>query len=285
VPRDAGGLARLCRRRAGDRDHIRIAPGAPGIERLEARLHGLAYAPHRHDVYAVGITLAGVQTFGFRGTRWHCLPGQCHILHPDEPHDGSAGTDAGFAYRILYIDPRLVQAALGGGCLPFVAHPVMDATRLPWGQAACESVSGPWDFDAAIDDIACVDIVTAVADLLVAAASHRVAPPATPAFDRLLRVREALLANPASRPGMDALERLADLDRWTLARQFRAAFGTSPSRFCILRQLDLVRRLLRRGESLVEASLAAGFADQSHMSRRFKRAYGLTPGAWAAAIA
>ena len=45
---------------------------------------------------------------------------------------------------------------------------------------------------------------------------------------------------------MAELERLADLDRWTLARQFRAAFGTSPGRFRTMRQLDRVRRLLSR---------------------------------------
>jgi AraC-like DNA-binding protein len=84
---------------------------------------------------------------------------------------------------------------------------------------------------------------------------------------------------------MAELEKTAGLDRWTLARQFRAAFGTSPSRFRIMRQLDQVRRLLRDGASLAEASGAAGFADQSHMSRHFKRAYGLTPGAWVSVIA
>jgi len=83
---------------------------------------------------------------------------------------------------------------------------------------------------------------------------------------------------------MATLERLAGLDRWSLARQFRAAFGTSPSRFRTLRQLDAVRRLLRRGSSLADAADAAGFADQSHMSRQFKQAYGLTPARWSAAL-
>jgi AraC-like DNA-binding protein len=80
------------------------------------------------------------------------------------------------------------------------------------------------------------------------------------------------------------LERAADLDRWSLARQFRAAFGTSPSRFRTMRQLDQVRRLMRSGTSLADAALAAGFADQSHMARQFKRAYGLTPARWLTAI-
>jgi hypothetical protein len=115
---------------AGARDtpRIRTGPGCEGIERLEAWFRGRAFAPHRHDIYAIGVTLAGVQTFRYRGEQRHCLPGQCHILHPDELHDGASGTDDGFAYRIVYIDPSLIQQALGGRPLPFVANPVIDLT-------------------------------------------------------------------------------------------------------------------------------------------------------------
>jgi AraC-like DNA-binding protein len=77
---------------------------------------------------------------------------------------------------------------------------------------------------------------------------------------------------------------VANLDRWSLARQFRLAFGTSPSRFRTMRQLDSVRRSMKSGADLVDAALSAGFADQSHMSRQFKRAYGLTPARWQAAL-
>ena len=35
--------------------------------------------------------------------------------------------------------------------------------------------------------------------------------------------------------------------------------------------------MIRGGLPLAVAALEAGFADQSHMSRLFKRAYGLTP--------
>jgi len=52
-----------------------------------------------------------------------------------------------------------------------------------------------------------------------------------------------------------------------------------------MRQLDQVRRLISSGAGLADAALAAGFADQSHMSRLFKRAYGPAPGRWATALA
>ncbi|MFI4986205.1 MAG: AraC family ligand binding domain-containing protein [Alphaproteobacteria bacterium] len=247
---------------------------------MEAYFLGQAFAPHRHDTYAIGVTLAGVQTFRYRGAQRHCLPGQCHILHPDEMHDGGAGTDEGFGYRIIYIDPRLVQEALGGRPLPFVRSPVVDASLLPEGFS-----SDVWDIDGEIDDIARIEVVVAVANLLVAASSGGLTKSAALAFAPVSRVRDLIAACPAKRHSMAELERLAGLDRWTLARQFRAMFGTSPSRFRTLRQLDHVRRLLKSGTSLAEASVEAGFADQSHMSRRFKSAYGLTPAAWVSAIA
>jgi AraC-like DNA-binding protein len=257
---------------------IRIGLGCDGVERVEARFPGAAFSPHRHDTYAIGITLAGVQRFRYRGEQRHCLPGQCHILHPDEIHDGAAGTPDGFAYRIVYIDPSLIGEALGGGPLPFVSRPVIDLTA---EQRAL--VAPAFDMAAPIDDLRRAEIATALADLLSGASSRGATPAARLPFAALRRVRALIAAQPARRYPMDELERTAGLDRWSLARAFRAAFGTSPSRFRTLRQLDEVRRLLTQGAGLAEAALDAGFADQSHMSRQFKRAYGLTPARWAAA--
>ena len=269
-------IERLCESRSGDR--IRIGLGAAGIERLEAHFRGQAFSPHRHDSYAIGLTLSGVQVFRYRGARRHSLPGQCQILHPDEMHDGGAGDDEGFGYRIVYLDPCLVRDALGGGPLPFVKNPVVEAARLPRGFA-----SEIWNIDGEIDDVSRFDFAVALADMLRSASSDAATQSGPLAFDSLTRTRDAIAADPARRPAMAALERLSGLDRWTLARQFRSAFGTSPSRFRTMRQLDQVRQFLKGGASLVSAAIDAGFADQSHMSRHFKRAYGLTPARWLSA--
>ena len=273
----------MCRLGARDEpgrlNRIRMASAADGIERLEAHLYGQAFSMHRHDTYAIGMTVSGVQTFRFRGTQWHCLPGQCHILHPDEPHDGGTAAETGFGYRMVYVDPSLVQLAHGGIALPFVAHPVVDGTRLPQG-CALEI----WDLDEAIDDIGRTELVLAVVNLLRAASSNVAKRPAPLDLGRLLRVKDLLAASPAKGHMMNELERVADLDRWTLARQFRMAFGTSPSRFRTLRRLDRVRESIRGGGNLAQAAIEAGFADQSHMSRQFKLAYGLTPARWAAML-
>ena len=257
---------------------ISIAQPCDGIERLQARFAGRAFAPHRHDTYAIGLTLSGVQTFGYRGAARYCLAGQCHILHPDERHDGAAGTDEGFSYRIVYVDPGLVQSALGGRSLPFVADPVVNLT-----DAQRRAMASVWMEDDGADELSRTDLVTAVADLLLAASAEH-APPASLALLQLELIRAKISARPAERCAIAELERLSGLDRWSLARQFRLAFGTSPSRFRTMRQLDMVRSMIRSGAALADAALAAGFADQSHMSRQFKRAYGLSPRRWATAV-
>jgi AraC-like DNA-binding protein len=270
---DAVGGARAAQNR------IRIGHGSDGFERLEARLLGQAFSPHRHDTYAIGVTLSGIQTFHYRGERRRCLPGQCHVLHPDEVHDGGAGTAEGFAYRIVYIDPSLVQQALGGRPLPFVANPIVE--KRAWQDALPSAL---WDLDESIDEVARIEWLTAVADMLERAATTDTRIQGALRLAALMRVRDLIAADPSARHSLDELEAVSGLDRWALARQFRAAFGTSPSNFRTMRRLDRARGMIRRGLPLAEAASESGFADQSHLSRLFKRTYGLTPSRWAAAI-
>src|SRR5207244_426659 len=156
---DVGGLKGVRGQRS---DSIRFGPSAYGIERLEVYLSTCAFEPHRHDTYAIGITTAGIQRFHYRGSRRTCLPGQLHVLHPDEAHDGAAGTDTGFGYRILYIPPELVREALSGRALPFVGDPIQ-----PLVPTAGRIASLLSDIDEPINELSSAEIAVAVADGLV----------------------------------------------------------------------------------------------------------------------
>jgi len=73
------------------------------------------------------------------------------------------------------------------------------------------------------------------------------------------------------------LEEVTGLTRYDLARQFRSAFGTSPYRYSLMRRLDRARASLRGNRSLADVALAAGFADQAHLTRMFKAVFGVSP--------
>jgi AraC-like DNA-binding protein len=95
-------------------------------------------------------------------------------------------------------------------------------------------------------------------------------------------VREFLDANVEKIVSSAELEAVSGLSRYAVARHFRACLGTSPYRYLVMRRLDRVRSLIRHGATLVDAAVSCGFADQSHMTRHFKKVYGLPPDRWAA---
>jgi AraC-like DNA-binding protein len=50
-------------------------------------------------------------------------------------------------------------------------------------------------------------------------------------------------------------------------------------------RVERARSALARGRSIAETALECGFADQSHLTRRFKRVLGFSPGECARAAA
>jgi AraC-like DNA-binding protein len=58
-----------------------------------------------------------------------------------------------------------------------------------------------------------------------------------------------------------------------------------PRRFRVQMMVANAQRAISSGVSLVEAASMAGFSDQSHMSREFRRTYGMTPGEFQKVVA
>lgn len=253
---------------------VRHAEPIDGVKRIEARFHGKAYAMHRHDTYAIGSTLAGVQSFNYRRGQRHSLPGNTMVLHPDEVHDGQAGTDEGFQYRMIYVEPALFQAVLQGRALPFIEGGVTTDPRLAAAASNLLQHVG-----ATLEPLEHSDAMSELAHALETVAG---APLRSAKGDFLAarRAHDYLHAHGAQTVTLDELEAATGRDRWSLSHDFRMFYGTSPYRFQTMRRLDTVRRLLLEGTSLSQAAAVAGFADQSHMTRHFAKTFGLTPGRW-----
>jgi AraC-like DNA-binding protein len=261
-------------------DWIAQAPDAAGIERIEAFFEGHAYDPHRHDTYALGYTMSGVQSFDYRGARADSIAGNVIVLHPDEVHDGRAGGAQGFRYRMIYIEPRLIAEALRGkaNALPFLGSAVSSDPRLLSAIRAAVA-----DLDRPCEPLERDKIVSRIADSLLVldtSLTERGSPAvSTTAVDRARGfLDEHFIRTVAS----EELEAVTGLDRYSLARHFRRRLGTSPYRYLTMRRLGHAKAAIIAGYSLAEAAFMSGFADQSHMTRQFKQAFGLPPGRWQA---
>lgn len=259
-------------------DWVRLAQSPSRTERIEAFFGGHGYEPHRHDTYAIGQTIAGVQSFHYRGGLQHSLPGGTMVLHPDEIHDGEAGTEAGFHYRMVYIEPALLQKILGGRPLPFIPGGLSADPRL--GRAVQPLLKAVTDtFEPLEEEDALYDLAQTLA-VVGGQRSRR------QAFDYQAaeRAREYIHACFMQDMTLDTLSQVSGRDRWSLSRDFRTLYGTSPWRYVMMRRLDFCRQRMRAGERLVDIAADAGFADQSHMTRQFISRFGLSPGRWLRAI-
>ena len=259
------------------RDHIDFDQTEGSLQRLAARFGGHAYDLHRHETYAVGLTLWGAQSFHYRGGMRTSSAGQVMVIHPDEPHDGHAGVDEGFGYRMLYVDPAAVSAALEGAPAPFVQEVVSDDPALA---ALLQEAFA--DFPRALEPLAVDAVVARLADRLSVRGDAPTKPQrGAPAQRAVGRARDFLIAEAPRTVASEELETVSGLDRFALARHFRAAFGTSPHRFQVGRRLARAQAMIADGTALSEVAAATGFADQSHLTRHFSARFGLTPGRWA----
>ncbi len=273
------GLERSCDEHASD--WIRQTEVIAGVELFEAHLQRFAYRRHRHDTYAIGLTESGVQAFAYRGATHASTPGQVVVLHPDEPHDGHAGTEAGFGYRQLYIEPAVIFEAVrticGRACaLPFVRQPVV------WSPTLVAAIRAAFCEDR--EPLAIDDLVLRLAEGLLEADSRcvRATLPSRLDLIAIARARQYLDAQRTRVVRSEELEAVTGLTRYDLARQFRVAVGTSPYRYSLMRRLAFARAHVARRRPLVDVALEAGFSDQAHFTRQFVAAYGLTPGQYRA---
>lgn len=245
------------------------------VEWVRAFFRDISFSPHSHDTYAIGYTTSGVQSFRYRGEAIHSQVGEAFILHPDEVHDGHPGTDQGYGYRIAYIAPNLISNALGGDPLPFVRNAVTSDPRMRGVVARL--------FDAQNDPkdgLLIADAVGDISNALQRLSDGKKRTAGTIDFVTMTQIREHLLDCLPGSISVSDLERDHGMDRFSISRQFRAAYGINPHRFVTLRRLDLVKRAILRGEPLADAAAIGGFSDQSHMTRQFRKAFGLSPGIW-----
>ena len=270
-PQDDADLERSC-----SFEGIVRAPTSEGIERIDARFHGNAYSPHRHDTYALGVTISGIQTFSYRGASRFSAPGNIIVLHPDEIHDGGAGTEEGLHYRMLYLPPEWMIAACDHHrALPFAKSPVIEDEDF----RHC-LVDALGNLDLEPTDLQLSDWQSRLADHLWKHADAKVKRSKRVDHAAMLRCRDHLFENSHRIVSSEDLETISGLDRFTLSRQFRALFSTSPHRYLIMRRLEKSKAIMATGAGLAETAFSCGFADQAHFTRHFKSAFGITPGRW-----
>jgi len=251
------------------RDRVEHRIAADGVELLDAEFEHHVFERHIHDTYAIGFTLDGVQRFWCRGATHSSTRGHVIMIAPGEVHDGRSGAAGGYAYRMFYVPEGRLRALSVSS--PLVSDPgLASRLHLAWRAASHSPAS-----------LAAEELFDAAAALLVDRyGGRRTEPPGRLDRPAMKRVHEHLRCSLDQAVRGADLAAVAGMSRFRVSRQFQRAYGLPPHAFHLHVRLQEARRKLASGESIAAVAASLGFADQSHLHRRFKGVFGISPGAW-----
>ena len=253
-----------------------------GVESVQAHFRGHAYDAHAHDEVLIGVTQDGVQRFRCGRSVHTSTRGRIILIEPGAVHDGHAPEEAGFTYVMLYLPQPWLREALEGRS-PSVSAGL--STRFRETLADDDGLR-----DAIVRSFAAIhggegklarDL--SLNRLVAGLAGHldKVEPaPEVAPSTAMNRVRDYLHEHLSADVSLNDLVEQSGIDRFRLNRHFTTAFGQSPHAYLVNLRLRAARQRLALGDTPADVASAVGFADQSHLGRWFRRALGITPGAY-----
>ncbi|MCE8032211.1 AraC family transcriptional regulator [Billgrantia tianxiuensis] len=239
----------------------------------------ICYAPHSHTHWSLGAITAGESTFRYRSDRYHVSAGTLVLMNPDWMHACSAIEDRPWAYLMLYVDSDwLTQLRYQAGLLAEphwqdIATAVLGEPR--WYEGYCHMAECLLDSNRDL-----LDKQTAVVEYLASLMHELAGQPAQPLPEAPAMLRELaayLDENAAQDISLDDLCERSGYSPGHLIRAFKQHFGFTPHAYLVNRRIQLGQRELKGGMPIAEAALNAGFSDQPHFQRTFKRLVAATP--------
>ncbi|WP_168791456.1 AraC family transcriptional regulator [Paraburkholderia aromaticivorans] len=253
-----------------------------------ARYGNHKFDRHLHDELVIVMTETGAGQCHTRAGSEVAGPGSVLVFGPGEYHSGEVWEGREWIYRAIYLDME------GLGALSAVFSPDARADKpllIPPGLYQDPHLAGLLvKAHASLDEQRAVSLMERQANwwaamgMLVGRYGRSGEEAGEPRREarKMEQVREYVAANYERDISVDELAELVGLSRYYLTRAFCKEFGLPPHAYATQVRLLAAKRMLASGQTAATAAAAVGFYDQSHLNRLFKRAYGITPGAYAA---
>ncbi|WP_157098761.1 AraC family transcriptional regulator [Novosphingobium rosa] len=251
-----------------------------GMELFEAAFSTQTFARHAHEGFAIGAIVDGVGGYVCRGESMTVPAGSLSLMNPQEAHTGHAAAGQ-VRYSMLYASESAVRAVLGLRVLrgfPDIATRDRDLKVTRALARLTHGLHAPGTTDRRLVAEEAMHDILALTFTHYARADLRQPGREPVAIQRMIdRIRSGVETGEAL-----SLADLAADTGWNPSYLIRAtarATGMTPHGHVLHARVEFARRLLLDGMPAAQAALAAGFSDQAHLIRHFRRHYGVTPGA------
>lgn len=215
------------------------------------------YPWHVHRTHrTVGVVLGGTVTLGTREGMRILHSGACFVVEPGEVHCLTIAENTLFLALCIDVSRPIAEVKEEVGGL------------LTRGAEVC--LSGQVGFDFAFEKLKGLEDIFAREAL-------GSSPVEREAESCIRGIVQQLMVDPGEPLSVEEMAVAAGDSPWQFIRRFRRVMGMTPYAFRLACRLSLVRQLLRQDETAAGAAAVAGFVDQSHMHKLFRRHHGLTP--------
>jgi AraC-like DNA-binding protein len=256
-----------------------------GLELFRATLSEFTFHPHAHEEFFIALTERGIATPTYRGDRHVVGPGDVIVLNPEETHAGGPPADRSWTYLALYPRADLVREVMA-------EFPADRPTDRPTVSVFRGDVVRDREVAAllrrfqrvsAAPGSSMLERETCLTEALVLLVGRHAAPPREPRTHGRERTavrlsREYLEAHAVENVTLQDLARSAGLSAFHLCRVFHETVGMTPHAYQTQIRVRRAKSLLVTGLPIGLAAAEAGFYDQAHLTRHFKRIVGMTPG-------
>lgn len=238
------------------------------------------YPKHWHEEYQVCLIENGGGELLYGGVAYPTPSGSLFVLAPGETHANRTDDKCGCSFRSLYLSPEWMRGALdeameGRRESPVFTLPMIFDRRV---MTLYRQLHLSLEIQASR-----LERESRLLEFLMLLVSRCAAK--QPTFDRtgsvkpvVRRLREFIADCFAENITLKQLSSLANLSPYHLNRVFSAEYGLPPHAFQTQLRIARAKRLLREGTPISDVAVQTGFADQSHLTRHFKRLVRMTPG-------
>ena len=256
----------------------------PGLSCLVADFTTHDYAPHRHEAFVIAVTETGGSEFKSRGRTEEAKTSVLLVFNPDEPHSGRMAWSDRWRYRGLYLTAPAIEAVkrgLGLYATPYFKQNIFgDPDLISAFRALHHALDGDGDAMERRELL-----LGSFGGLFRRHGSGDVRMPLA-SCDRTKfgAVRDLMRSRYGEDLGLDEMGAEVGLTPFQLIGLFKRATGLTPHTYLTQIRLKVAIAEMKAGAAIAEAAIAAGFYDQSALTKRFKRSYGITPLQWVNAI-
>jgi len=250
-------------------------------ELLRGRFADYSYDVHTHDKACLALITRGAIRIRMRATEFVARAGDLYAIDAEEPHAGWPIDESGWSLRSLHVDIARLQAIIADEArttqIPSLAGPIIRDRYLNSilykVHAGSEDAGPPLAREERLSPF--------VAWLFAHHTRSVLDLPKVGREDKAIRsAQEFLDCHLDEKVHLADVAEAAGLPPFRLLRAFQRTTGMTPHAYQRQARARLAAGMIRLGHPLREVAMAAGFADQAHLTRIFRRTMGVTPGAY-----